>query len=260
MIKLLPNPTILLNEITLGEAKDSSKIENIITTYDETFKEMACNIHKNVASKEVLQYRQGIDFLSNFEKYMNKVDEPYDPLIEMAILHYQFESIHPFYDGNGRCGRNLNVLHLVMNEKINYLILYLSKYIIKTKEEYYVLLKKCNESEENIGEFVRYLLRGIKETAIFTIQIINEIVNSMEHTTMQLKQELPKLYSSDLVDFLYFEFYTKNEYFRQKIGCSRDTSTKHLKMLEKEGYLSSEKIGKEVVYKNKALFELVSKW
>lgn len=320
MIKLLPNPTILLNAMILGEAKDSSEIENIITTYDELFKEMASNTQESIAAKEVLQYRQGvnlgfsilkekgfisinsiidihhciapnkggirklpgtvikntitneivhtppqtenevIDFLSNFEKYMNKADEPYDPLIEMAILHYQFESIHPFYDGNGRCGRILNVLYLVMKEKIDYPILYLSKYIIKNKEEYYVLLKKCNENEENIREFVRYLLRGIEETANFTIHFINEIVSSMENTTMRLKLKLPKLYSSDLVDFLYFEFYTKNEYFRQKIGCSRDTATKHLKMLEKEGFLSSEKIGKEVVYKNKALFELVSKW
>ncbi|MEA4874287.1 Fic/DOC family N-terminal domain-containing protein [Anaerorhabdus sp.] len=149
----------------MGEAKESSEIENIITTYDKLLKKMVSNIHENVA-KEVLQYRQGIN-------------------MGFSILKEKgFISINSIID-----------------------------------------IHHCIEANKG----------GIRKLSGTVIKnaITNEIVSSMENNTMQLKQKLSKLYSSNLVDFLYFEFYTKNEYLRQKIGCFRDMATKHLKMLEK---------------------------
>lgn len=313
----LENPKILLNVITLSEAKDSSEIENIVTTYDELYKEIA-EYSINPSSKEVLNYRSSINkgfeilktkgsisvntiidvhkiiepnsgdirklpgteiinsksreivhtppqsydeimlYLSNLEKYINSDDESYDPLIKMAIIHYQFETIHPFYDGNGRTGRLINILYLVMTKKIDLPILYLSKYIIKNKKEYYDLLRKCNKDIHKIEDFIIYMLKGIEETSEFTINFIKKINESYESTCAEIKQKLPKIYSKELIDSIYYEFYTKNIYFQQQLEISRATATKYLKLLVKEGFLIEEKIGKEMIYKNKALFDLIN--
>ena len=178
----------------------------------------------------------------------------------MGVIHYQFETIHPFYDGNGRTGRILNILYLVMLNKLSYPILYLSKYIIQNKDEYYTLLRECNDDEENIRKFVRYMLKGITVTADFTIQFIYEIIQSMEQTTLLMKERLPKIYSKELVEYLYYEFYTKNEFLRNELKISRSTANKYLKLLEEQGFVISEKVGKEVIYKNVALFDLMEKW
>lgn len=319
IINQLPNPQILLNAITLGEAKDSSEIENIVTTYDEIYKEMTSENSISANAKEVIRYRSAIsmgndelkkngyitintlvhiqerieenkggirklpgtviknsktneviymppqstqeiwDCLSNLEEYINTNNE-YDPLVNMAIIHYQFETIHPFYDGNGRTGRILNVLYLIMKGKIKYPTLYLSKYIIQNKDEYYQLLKKCNTEQQSIKEFIIYMLKGVLQTSEFTITFINEILSSIELTSSLMKERLPKIYSKDLVEYLYYEFYTKNEYFRESLGISRGTAIKYLKLLEENGFLVSEKVGKEVIYKNVALFNIMDKW
>lgn len=319
IINQLPNPQILLNAITLGEAKDSSEIENIVTTYDEIYKEMTSESSISANAKEVLRYRRAIslgfeelkrngfisirsliniqnciesdkggirklpgtvikntrtgeilhtppqseaeilDYLSNLEKYINQ-DNEYDPLINMGVIHYQFETIHPFYDGNGRTGRILNVLFLVMMNKLSYPVLYLSRYIIQNKDEYYTLLRECNNNEENIRIFVRYMLKGIEATSDFTIRFIDEIIQSMEQTAMLMKERLPKIYSKELVEYLYYEFYTKNEYLRNEFKISRSTANKYLKLLEEQGFVISEKVGKEVIYKNVALFNLMGNW
>lgn len=319
IINQLSNPQILLNAITLGEAKDSSEIENIVTTYDEIYKEMISESSISANAKEVLRYRKAIslsfeelkrtgfisirsliniqnciesdkggirklpgtvikntrtgeilhtppqseaeilDYLSNLEKYINQ-DNEYDPLINMGVIHYQFETIHPFYDGNGRTGRILNVLFLVMMNKLSYPVLYLSRYIIQNKDEYYTLLRECNNNEENIRIFVRYMLKGIEATSDFTIRFIDEIIQNMEQTTMLMKERLPKIYSKELVEYLYYEFYTKNEYLRNEFNISRSTANKYLKLLEEQGFVISEKVGKEVIYKNVALFNLMEKW
>ena len=319
VLNQLPNPKILLNAVTLGEAKDSSAIENIVTTYDEIYKEMISETSVSDSAKEVLRYKTAIsngfeelktkgfisinslidiqecveasragirklpgtvikntltgevvhtppqseeeilDYLKNLEDYIN-TDQTYDPLVNMAVIHFQFETIHPFYDGNGRTGRILNVLYLVMSGKIDYPVLYLSKYIIDNKAEYYTLLKECNISEAAITKFVQYILRGIESTSVFTINFINEITKSMENTANMMKEKLPKIYSKELVEFLYYEFYTKNEFLRTELDISRNTATKYLKLLEENGFLISEKVGKEVIYKNVALFNLMDKW
>lgn len=319
ILNQLPNPEILINAITLGEAKDSSEIENIITTYDELYKEMANPSSSFGAAKEVLRYHRAImtgynyikengfisirlikdiqneieinksgirklpgtvikntrtgeiiytppqseteilDYLSNLEQYINLNNE-YDPLINMGVIHYQFEAIHPFYDGNGRTGRVINILYLVMKNKISYPVLYLSRYIIRNKEQYYKLLQESEHDIYKIIEFVQYMLQGIKETAEFTIDFINEIVKSMDATTKKMKEVLPKLYSNDLVEYLYSNFYTKNELFKDEFGITRQTASIRLKELEKSGFLYSEQIGKETIYINVALMELMNKW
>ncbi len=312
----LTNPKILLNVVTLGEAKDSSEIENIVTTYDDLYKEITKH-SINPSAKEVLRYRGSINegyknlktkgfisintiidihriiepnvgdirklpgtkiinsktgeivhtppqsydeimtYLSNLEKYINSNEEPYDSLIKMAIIHYQFETIHPFYDGNGRIGRLINILYLVMTKKLDLPILYLSKYIIRNKNEYYDLLHKCNKDIHNIEDFIIYMLKGIEKTSEFTINFIKKINKSIESTCTKMKEKLPKIYSKELVDLIYYEFYTKNIYFQQQLKLSRATATKYLKLLVQEDFLIEEKIGKEVIYKNKALFELI---
>jgi Fic family protein len=312
----LENPKILLNVITLGEAKDSSEIENIVTTYDELYKEIT-EYSINPSSKEVLNYRSSInqgfeilkkqgfisinniidihkiiepnvgdirkipgteiinsktgeivheppqsydevmDYLTNLEKYINDDTESLDPLIKMAIIHYQFETIHPFFDGNGRTGRLINILYLVMKNKLDLPILYLSKYIIRNKNEYYNLLSKCNKDIHYIEDFIIYMLKGIEETSEFTINFIKKINESYLSTCTEMKEKLPKIYRKELVDLIYYEFYTKNIYFQQQLNLSRATATKYLKLLVKEGFLIEEKVGKEVIYKNKALFSLI---
>jgi len=312
----LENPQILLNAITLAEAKDSSEIENIVTTYDELYKDIVGSAIK-ASSKEVLKYRSSINkgyenltkngfisinniidihkiiepskgdlrkvpgtmiintfsgetvhtppqsfdeimlYLSNLEKYINTDLDSYDPLVKMAIIHYQFETIHPFYDGNGRTGRLLNTLYLVMKNKLDLPILYLSKYIIKNKEEYYDLLRECNKDYQKIEDFIVYILKAVEETSIFTINMIKEINRNYQNTCKIMNEKLPKIYSKQIVDAIYFEFYTKNIYFMQYLNISRSTATKYLKLLVKEGFLIEEKIGKQVIYKNTALFNLV---
>ncbi len=190
------------------------------------------------------------ELLSNLEKYINYDVETYDPLIKMALIHFQFESIHPFYDGNGRTGRILNVLYLVLLRKIKYPILYLSKYIIQNKNKYYELLRKCNEDIKNIREFVIYILKGIAETATYTVNLISRIDELINITKIEMQLKLKDIYRSEIVEYIFENIYTKNEHFRNSLGIARATATKYLKEMEREGFLTSERIGNEVIYKN----------
>lgn len=317
-VRQLPNPKILLNAVTLREAKESSEIENIVTTYDDLYREMALKSQDGLGAKEVLNYRSALthgcnlvekngfistntivavhniiddtaggirqrpgttiinsktretihtplqgedeirEYLKNLEDYINDDTDEVDSLIRMAVIHLQFEMIHPFYDGNGRTGRILNIMYLYLTEKLEQPILYLSKYIIENKDLYYDLLMRSNDSEEVIGEFVEYILKGIEETSIDTMIFIKALLESIENTASLIQDKLPKLYSKELVEALFFEFYTKNEYLRNALDISRNTATKYLQELESIGILRGEQIGKERIYKNIKLFELVS--
>lgn len=190
------------------------------------------------------------DLLRNLELYINEDIEHYDPLIKMALIHFQFESIHPFYDGNGRTGRILNVLYLVMKKKISVPILYLSKYIIDHKSEYYTLLKLCNEDISNISLFVAYILKAIGETSQNTIELIMWINELIGMTKVEMKAKCPDIYSPEIVEHLFMHMVTKNESFREALGVSKNTATKYLKMLVDFGFLIEEHVGKEVLYKN----------
>lgn len=316
VVSLLPNPNLVLNLISISESKDSSAIENIITTYDEIYKELISNDSIGSKPKEVLNYKKAVeygtllvnsngfintntiiniqkiiepnkagirklpgtvilnditgeivhtppqeetkirDLMANLESYINENDD-YDPLIQMALIHFQFESIHPFYDGNGRTGRILNILYLVLKEKINEPILYLSKYIVENKEDYYKLLRLCNQDIKYINDFVIYMLKGIEKTSIYTINLIIKINEKIELTKKMMQETLPNIYRYEIVEHIFSHMYTKNEFFRNSLNISRATATKYLKLLVKEGFLITERVGKEVIYKNVQLFNLI---
>nr|WP_238982804.1 Fic family protein [Fusobacterium nucleatum] len=138
--------------------------------------------------------------------------------------------IHPYYDGNGRTGRVLNLMYLKLSDKLDTPILYLSKYIIENRSEYYNLLNKTGKSKKDILEFIIYMLKAIEKTSKYTLTLIDNIIDAMNNT--------------------------KNEYIRTKLNISRQTATSYLKQLEEVGILSSEKIGKEIIYKNISLFKI----
>lgn len=312
----IPNKNILINAILINEAKDSSEIENIVTTHDEIYRAMSLDSFGNSAAKEVVSYRAALwhgynlvlknksittnmiveiqsivegnsagirrlpgtvlrndrtgevvytppsseveirRLLGNLEDYMNEDDMQIDPLIKLAVIHYQFESIHPFYDGNGRTGRIINMLYLVLKNLIESPILYLSKYIINNKLEYYNLLQEVR-TEGNWEDWIIYVLKGVEETSRETLEMARRINQEVQLMTNEIKEKLPKLYSKELIDLLFFEFYTKTRFIQEGLSVTRKTAASYLNTLEKEGILVSEKIGKERIYQNKRLFDIV---
>ena len=312
----MPNKNILINAVTINEAKDSSEIENIITTHDELFKAMSQPNYQNSAAKEVVNYRTALwkgyeaikskqlltinmlveiqmnieknragirklpgtvlkneatgevvytppigeqeimALLSNLESYMNNDHDEIDPLIKLAVIHHQFESIHPFYDGNGRTGRIINVLYLVLKELLDSPILYLSQYIIQNKTSYYRLLQEVR-TKGLWEEWILFMLDGIESTAVETLKLIKRINSLVEKTAEDILTALPKIYSRELVELLFFEFYTKTIYIEKGLRVSRKTAVTYLSALEESGFLTSERIGRERIYLNKRLFEVV---
>ena len=315
--KIIPNQAILINSLILQEAKDSSEIENIITTHDELYQSSLDISNISHATKEVQSYSRallkGFDLvretsllltrhivdiqqelegnvagirkqagtvlknqltgevihtppqeestirklLDNLEQYIN-TNDGIDPLIKMAIIHYQFETIHPFYDGNGRTGRIINILYLVLNELLDLPILYLSSYIIKHKADYYRLLQEVR-TKGSWEEWIIYMLEGIEQTATKQVQLINDIKELMDNTKEKLKAELPKIYSKDLLEVLFIHPYTKIDMLVDNLELHRDTASKHLKAMEKIGILNSVQIKNTKFYVNVKLFELLQK-
>jgi Fic family protein len=199
------------------------------------------------------------EFLSNLEIYIN--DDSFhniDPLIKLAIIHYQFESIHPFYDGNGRTGRIINVLYLVLKGLLDSPILYLSRYILNNRASYYTLLQNVRDFG-NWEEYIIYILAGIEETAVETLRIIRQINDLFNDTASRIKKELPKIYSKELVELLFFEFYTKTSFIEKGLGITRKTAASYLTQLVNIGILKSEKIGRDKIYMNLNLFETIQR-
>mgnify|MGYP005989662205 CR=1 FL=1 len=287
--KIIPNRAILINSLVLQEAKDSSEIENIITTHDELYKASLDIVNITKEAKEVQNYREALltglslvqknklllkkhiieiqqvlekneagirkqsgtnlknqntgeviftapqdyeiikDLLDNLEKYINETNE-IDPLINMAIIHYQFETIHPFYDGNGRTGRILNILYLILNDLLEIPILYLSNYIIKHKNDYYRLLQEVR-TKDNWEEWILYILDSVEQTSLETIELVNNIKTLMDKNKAELKEKLPKVYSKDLLEIIFMHPYTKIDFLVDELGLHRDTAAKYLKEL-----------------------------
>jgi Fic family protein len=196
--------------------------------------------------------------MNNLEVFINddKIMDV-DPLIKMAIVHHQFESIHPFYDGNGRTGRIVNILYLVQKKLLHLPILYLSKYIIKNKSDYYRLLQevRVNNSWE---DWIIYMLDGIEKTAIETIILINSIKQLMQEYKTLIRSQYPKMYSQDLLNNLFKYPYTKIEYIQSDLEISRNTAIRYLEELVKSNILVKHKIGRENFYENRELFKLLS--
>ena len=195
-----------------------------------------------------------MDYLQNLENYINQ-DSDIDPLIKLAIIHYQFESIHPFYDGNGRTGRIINILYLVLKEMLDTPILYLSKYIINNKKEYYNLFQSTRNTN-NFEDWIIYILKGIEQTAGETVNIINKIRDEMYLMKQELRSKT-KIYSKELLEALFYEFYTKIPYIAKILNVSEKTAQKYLDMLVDLSFLTSEKVGRERIYKNERLFQII---
>lgn len=197
------------------------------------------------------------DKLKNLEDYIH-AEDGVDPLVKLAVIHYQFESIHPFGDGNGRTGRILNILYLVQKELIELPVLYLSKHIIENKTEYYRLLRVV--TEDNQWEpWVLYMLGAVETTSRFTCDRILAIRALMEETVAKAKQDLPdRVYSKELIEMLFHQPYTKGEFVVEAGIAKRQTAAEYLKELEKIGILESHQVGRQKLYLNTKLYELLS--
>ena len=193
--------------------------------------------------------------LANLEKFINE-DETIDPLIKMAILHYQFEAIHPFSDGNGRTGRILLLLYLKLSGLLNTPAIYLSEYINKNKIEYYRCLKDVTEKNE-WEDYILFMLDMIEETANKGLKRLNKITVAMEETATEIKKKLPKVYSKDLIEILFRLPYTKRQHLIEENIGNLKTVGNYLIALEENGFLKSEKVGKEKLYLNQKLLEIL---
>ena len=313
----IPNKVILINTLALQEAKDSSEIENIITTHDELYKEeLFSDVVKNPASKEVSYYVQAIkkgfalikkqslltasdilkihkelehnnagfrklpgtelknqatgetvytppqnydeivSLMSNLERFINDDSlSDIDPLIKMAVIHHRFESIHPFYDGNGRTGRIINVLYLILKDLQKLPILYLSRYITRNKSQYYTLLNEVR-TKDSWEQWILYMLEAVEQTSRQTIWIIKNIKILMQDCKDRLKSEHPKIYSNELLNNLFSHPYTKIELVQNDLGVSRITAMKYLNELSKSGIVEKNKVGKHNYYVNRPLYDL----
>jgi len=199
-----------------------------------------------------------LEKLKNLEQYINNKNDTIDPLVKMSVMHYQFESIHPFHDGNGRTGRILNIIFLVLSGLIKNPILYLSKYIVENKNDYYNKLRGVTERGE-WEQWIVYMLSAVEETAKYTEKKIQDICVLMETTAQTIKKESPRIYSKELVDALFKLPYCKRK-FLVDAGIVKDkTAGKYLMELEKVGILKAEKVGREKLYFNKAFFDLLRK-
>jgi Fic family protein len=312
----IPHQGILINTLGMQEAKDSSAIENIVTTHDELFRDDAFPEETgSAATKEVMRYRQALrrgfvavrssglltnahillvqaelerndagfrrlpgttlqdgagrvvytppdplrvpGLMADLERFIND-DGLFDadPLIKMALIHHQFESIHPFYDGNGRTGRIINVLYLVKHGLLEIPVLYLSRHIVRTKPDYYRLLQAVRD-EDAWEDWVLYMMTAVEETAreaIITIAAIKTALMDYKH---RIRAEY-RFYSQDLINNLFTHPYTKIQFVEQDLKVSRLTATKYLDALVEGGFLLKRKVGRSNYYINLALNQILT--
>ncbi len=253
----------LLKKGNLLLIKHLIKIQSIIVDNNAGIRRQAGTTLKNSKGEIVYtppqSYDEIMELLNNLEQYINDDSlEDYDYLVKMAIIHFQFESIHPFYDGNGRSGRILNVLYLVYKELLNIPILYISDYIIRNKEKYYQLLSALHKNDK-WEDYIIFMLDAVENTAINTIETIKDIKSLMDKQAEFIQNKLPKIYSKELLELLFINPYTKIEFLEKNLNISRQTASKYLKQLSSIGILEENKKGKSKYYINKEFFELLSK-
>lgn len=316
---IIRNQNIPINTLSLQEAKESSAIENIITTQDELYKSDALSHQfESHAAKEVYHYvtalrggyervkksalltnndilkiqavivensagfrklpgtelknertgeivyrptQEGAQFkalMHNLEQFINDDSlSRLDPLIKMALIHHQFETIHPFYDGNGRTGRIINVLYLVKCSLLDSPILYLSRYINKNRSEYYRLLQVVRDRESGWEEWLLFVLDAVEQTAHQTVQLIQAIKSLMLDHKNRIRDELPRIYSQELLNHLFCHPYTKVDFAANELGIHRNTAKRYLDSLLEIGIFSKHKMGRENFYINIDLFALL---
>lgn len=194
--------------------------------------------------------------MANLVAYMN--DDGLcdaDPLVKMAIIHHQFESIHPFYDGNGRTGRIINMLYLVAKDLLDLPVLYLSRYLIQTKADYYRELQAVRDNGD-WEPWLLYMLESVSQTAQQTITLIGQIRELMQSTKHKMREECPKIYRQELLNNLFNHPYTKIEFVMEDLAVSRITATKYLDELVNIGLLDKTKVGRSNYYINSPLMAL----
>ncbi|ODS98667.1 MAG: addiction module protein [Lautropia sp. SCN 69-89] len=197
------------------------------------------------------------DKLRDLENFMH-ADDGLDVLVRMALVHYQFEAIHPFPDGNGRTGRILNILYLVDRGLLNLPVLYLSRHIIDHKSAYYEGLRRVTE-EGAWADWVLYMLDAVEQTSLRTRQQITEILKLMEAVRERVQREAPGVYSKDLIEQIFRQPYCKIQFLERAGMGTRQTCAKYLRELERLGVLHGQKMGREVYFINRALFELLTR-
>jgi len=311
----IPNQNILINTLTLQEARDSSAIENIVTTQDDLYRQEDSADATGTAIKEVLRYRQALRagyeqvrttglltlntildiqqqlecnraglrklpgtalrdgggrlvyelpqdanevrrLMGELERFIH--DEPpfgADPLVKMALVHHQFESIHPFYDGNGRTGRIVNVLYLVKEDLLEIPVLHLSRHIVRTKPDYYRLLQAVRD-DDAWEDWVVYMLDAVAATAAETIATVQAIKELLQETKQRIRAGY-RFYSQDLINNLFNHPYTRVEFAQRELGVSRITATRYLDALAADGLLDKIRVGRNNYYVNRPLFDLL---
>jgi len=325
IVRTLPNPYMLVNTITLSEAKDSSEIESIFTTHDELYQAIAVDTTEMSASaREVLRYREALEvgisllqekeqldfetilaiyqkiedttqgirpptlstvikkggssmtsgrviytpprgkglienLVENWLHYNNSKEFDYDPLLKMAISHYQFEAIHPFSDGNGRTGRILNLLVLMQHDLLSYPVLYLSGFIIRNKNDYYANLGAVTE-RFSWKNWILFILEGVEQTSYYTIQLIEKINELYTNVKNYILDEDPK-FNPEIIKLLFHQPYIRAVHIVQSAECkisSRQTADKKLMQLVGMNMLSKKQVGRETVYINNQLINLIA--
>lgn len=315
-VSSIPNEAILINTLGLQEAKDSSAVENIVTTHDEIFRSAVEKKTISLASKEVLRYNEAlsvgfnkvdktgllttndlceiqsrlepnkaglrkipgtnlknnmgeviytppqghpeiIKLLDQLEQFINdnSLFEA-DPLIKMALIHHRFESIHPFFDGNGRTGRILNVLYLVKENLLDIPVLYLSRYIVQNKSEYYALLQDVRDNDM-WEKWVLFILKAVESTAEEGIKTIKSIKELLLDTKQRIRKQF-SFYSQDLINNLFKHPYTKINFLQSDLNVTRVTATKYLEKLVEAGLLHKITVGRNNYYINSMLVELLT--
>ena len=195
--------------------------------------------------------------LANWLDFFNQANT-IDPLIKMALLHYQFEAIHPFSDGNGRTGRILNVIYLTKQNLIDIPVLYLSKHILEFKNDYYRLLNEVTE-KQNWHDWILFNLETVYRTSIYSLEKVNEIYDLFNSVKLEIQTKAPEIYSFELLELLFMQVYCKNKILVEKNIASRNTASKYLNELVKLNILEAKREGKEILYLNTRLYELLSK-
>lgn len=314
--ELIPNQGVLINTLPLLEAKDSSEIENIVTTTDKLFQHAQSENLADPATKEALRYRtalyggfrslarcplctataveicrttKGVDMdirrtpgtqlindrdgeviytppegeallrdkLANWERFLHN-ETDLDPLIRMAIGHYQFEAIHPFTDGNGRTGRIINILYLIQEGLLGLPILYLSRFIVARKNDYYTRLLDVTRKEE-WEAWILFMLQAVEETAQWTTAKIAAVRALAEHTATHVSERLPKIYSRELVDVIFEQPYSRIANLVEKDIAQRQAASRYLKDLAALGVLKEIQVGKEKLFIHPKLMQLLTR-
>lgn len=309
--ELIPDQGLLINILPMLEAKDSSRIENIVTTSDQLFQYADHDENADPSTKEALRYRTALfegfahldayplctntaialctklravqsdirktpgtvlrdqhnnvvytppvgetairDLMANWERFIHADDE-IDPLVKMAISHYQFECIHPFPDGNGRTGRILNILYLIQTDLLSLPILTLSRFILENRDDYYTLLRDVTE-QGKWEAWILFMLEAVRNTAIWTTQKIAIVRALITEVAAYVREKLPKIYSHELMQVLFAQPYCRIENLVESGIAKRQTASAYLKQLVKIGVLEEKSYGREKLYMNTRLLQ-----